>query len=232
MIATRGWGGAPSGGVASLIDPETLPGLREADGGDGSLGLEMAWGTDLSGWRHGMTGSAYGRVSGRPGVEDLRLGWRIATGARSRRGPRPRHLAGARAGERGRHRRGPELVGGAEARAVLDGPRPARGHGRRHRDRDRHEMGMVTAPAAKPVRAAPPRPPGSAPSLGSGDAGSEGDKGCLERERPTDHPFPRSLERCPRRSPTRRRTPATTVRFSSDGTHGHSARLARPRRKT
>ena len=79
MIATRGWGGAPSGGVAALLEPEALPGVDDGTGGGaGSLGLEMAWGTELSGWRHGMTGSAYGRVSGSPDAEDVRLGWRIA----------------------------------------------------------------------------------------------------------------------------------------------------------
>ena len=78
VIATRGWGGASSGGVAALLDPETVPSLYDAKGGDGSLGLEMAWVTDLSGWRHGMSGSAYGRVSGRPDVRELRLGWRVA----------------------------------------------------------------------------------------------------------------------------------------------------------
>ena len=79
VFATRGWGGAPSGGVAALLDPEALPGDGGGTGGEaGSLGLEMAWGTDLGGWRHGMTGSAYGRVSGSPDAEELRLGWRIA----------------------------------------------------------------------------------------------------------------------------------------------------------
>ncbi|MDE0521019.1 MAG: fibronectin type III domain-containing protein [Boseongicola sp.] len=79
VIATRGWGDAPAGGVAALFEPEAIPGADDASGGgSGSLGLEMAWGTDLSGWRRGMTGSAYGRVSGSPDAEDLRLGWRIA----------------------------------------------------------------------------------------------------------------------------------------------------------
>ena len=79
VIATRGWGGAPSGGVAALLDPEAIPGIDDGTGGEsGSLGLEMAWGTDLSGWRHGMTGSAYWRASGSPDAEDLRLGWRLA----------------------------------------------------------------------------------------------------------------------------------------------------------
>ena len=82
VIATRGWGGAPSGGVAALLDPETIPGAEDAaSGGAGSLGLEMAWGTDLSGWRHGMTGSAYGRVSGGGDAEEVRLGWRLAPDA-------------------------------------------------------------------------------------------------------------------------------------------------------
>ena len=76
VIATRGWGGASSGGVAALLDPETLPG--GGTGGTGSLGLEMAWGTDLGAWRHGTVGTAYGRLSGSPDVEDLRLGWRVA----------------------------------------------------------------------------------------------------------------------------------------------------------
>ena len=79
VIATRGWGGAPAGGVAALLEPEALPGVDDGTGGGaGRLGLEMAWGTDLSGWRHGMTGSAYGRVSGSPDAEDVRLGWRVA----------------------------------------------------------------------------------------------------------------------------------------------------------
>ena len=46
----------------------------------------MAWGTDLSGWRHGMTGSAYGRVSG-PNAAGLRLGWRVAPNAGHDAGP-------------------------------------------------------------------------------------------------------------------------------------------------
>ena len=37
----------------------------------------MAWGMDLSDWRLGMVGSAYGRVSGSRDA-DLRLGWRVA----------------------------------------------------------------------------------------------------------------------------------------------------------
>ena len=78
VIATRGWGGPPAGGVAALLEPEAIPGADDATGdGTGGLGLELAWGTDLSGWRHGMTGSAYGRVSG-PDAEELRLGWRVA----------------------------------------------------------------------------------------------------------------------------------------------------------
>ena len=78
VIATRGWGGPPAGGVAALLEPEAIPGADDATGGGtGGLGLELAWGTDLSGWRHGMTGSAYGRVSG-PDAEELRLGWRVA----------------------------------------------------------------------------------------------------------------------------------------------------------
>ncbi len=82
VVATRGWGGAPSGGVAALLAPEALPGPGDGtDGGPGSLGLEMAWGTDLSAWRHGTVGSAYGRVSGRPGAEEIRLGWRVAPDA-------------------------------------------------------------------------------------------------------------------------------------------------------
>ena len=79
VVATRGWGGAPTGGVAALLDPEAIPGIDDGTGGgSGSLGLEMAWGTDLSGWRHGMTGSAYGRVSGSADADGLRLGWRVA----------------------------------------------------------------------------------------------------------------------------------------------------------
>ncbi|MXW85380.1 MAG: hypothetical protein F4Z55_05470, partial [Boseongicola sp. SB0667_bin_21] len=42
VVATRGWGGASSGGVAALLDPETLPGIDGGTGGgSGSLGLEM-----------------------------------------------------------------------------------------------------------------------------------------------------------------------------------------------
>ena len=79
VIATRGWGGASSGGVAALLEPETFPGTGGGTGGgSGSLSLEVAWGADLGGWRHGMTGSAYGRLSGSPDVGDLRLGWRVA----------------------------------------------------------------------------------------------------------------------------------------------------------
>ena len=79
VIATRGWGGAPSGGVAALLEPEALPGDDGGTGGEaGSLGLEMAWGTDLGGWRHGAVGTAYGRASGSPDIGDLRLGWRVA----------------------------------------------------------------------------------------------------------------------------------------------------------
>ncbi len=74
VIASRGWGGAPSGGVAALLEAEALPG-GGTDAGSGGLGLEMAWGADLSAWRHGMVGSAYGRV---PDAESLRLGWRVA----------------------------------------------------------------------------------------------------------------------------------------------------------
>ena len=80
VIATRGWGGASSGGVSALLDPATVPGPGGADGG-ARLDLEAAWGTDLSGWRHGMVGSAYGRVAGSPDVEDLRLGWRVGPDA-------------------------------------------------------------------------------------------------------------------------------------------------------
>lgn len=59
MIATCGWGGAPSGGVEALLGLETLPGVDDGSGGGaGSLDLEMAWGTDLSGWRHGTGGEA------------------------------------------------------------------------------------------------------------------------------------------------------------------------------
>ncbi len=80
VIATRGWGGASSGGVSALLDPATVPGPGGADGG-ARLDLEAAWGTDLSGWRHGMVGSAYGRVAGSPDIEDLRLGWRVGPDA-------------------------------------------------------------------------------------------------------------------------------------------------------
>ena len=78
VIATRGYGGASSDGVAALLDAAALPGLDDEGGDDGSVDVEMAWGTDLSGWRHGMTGSAYGRISGSPDAEGLRLGWRVA----------------------------------------------------------------------------------------------------------------------------------------------------------
>ncbi|MYI69677.1 MAG: hypothetical protein F4103_13360 [Boseongicola sp. SB0673_bin_14] len=88
VLATRGWGGASSGGVAALLDPEALPGTRDAaDGGAGSLGIEMAWGTDLSSRRHGMVGSAYGRVSGSRDPEAFRLGWRIGPDAGHDAGP-------------------------------------------------------------------------------------------------------------------------------------------------
>ncbi len=80
VIATRGWGGASSGGVSALLDPATVPGPGGADGG-ARLDLEAAWGTDLSGWRHGMVGSAYGHVAGSPDIEDLRLGWRVGPDA-------------------------------------------------------------------------------------------------------------------------------------------------------
>ena len=67
VIATRGWGGAPSGGVAALLEPEALPGDDGGTGGEaGSLGLERAWGTDLGGWRHGAVGTAYGRAFRQP----------------------------------------------------------------------------------------------------------------------------------------------------------------------
>ena len=79
VIATRGWGGASSGGVAALLEPETIPGTGGGTGGgSGSLGLEVAWGADLGGWRHGAVGTAYGRLSGSPDAEELRLGWRVA----------------------------------------------------------------------------------------------------------------------------------------------------------
>ena len=74
VIATRGWGGAATGGVSSLLDPATLPGLSD-DGGAVRTGLEAAWGTAL---RRGAVRSAYGRVSGVAGAEEVRLGWRVA----------------------------------------------------------------------------------------------------------------------------------------------------------
>ena len=42
VVATRGWGGAASGGVDALLAPETVPGLAAADGGAWSL--EAAYG--------------------------------------------------------------------------------------------------------------------------------------------------------------------------------------------
>ena len=72
VIASRGWGGAASGGMAALLDPETLPGPAEA--GEGTWSLEAAYGTRQGG---GMTGSAYGRADGTDGLDGLRLGWRV-----------------------------------------------------------------------------------------------------------------------------------------------------------
>ena len=77
VIAARSYGGASSGGVEALLDPETVPGAGRASGGAGSLDLEVAWGTAVPDWRHGAVGVAYGRVSGSPEVDGLRLGWRI-----------------------------------------------------------------------------------------------------------------------------------------------------------
>ena len=133
VIATRGWGGAPSGGVAALLDPEAIPGPDDGtDGGSGGLGLEMAWGTDLSDWRHGMVGTSYGRVSGSPDAEEVRLGWRIAPD--EGRGAGPGHdfwldpglgredAAGIGAGLRwGRERAGMRSASGIDLGAGEDG---------------------------------------------------------------------------------------------------------------
>ena len=69
VIATRGWGGASSGGMAALLDPETFPGPAEA--GEGAWSLEAAYGVRRG---RGMTGSAYGRADG---LDGLRVGWRV-----------------------------------------------------------------------------------------------------------------------------------------------------------
>ncbi len=79
VIATRGRAAASPGGLDALPGPGTLP-VPLAGDGDGP-GLEMAWGTDLSAWRLGAVGTAYGRVTGRPDVRDLRLGWRVGPDA-------------------------------------------------------------------------------------------------------------------------------------------------------
>ena len=72
VIAARGWGGASSGGMAALLDPEALPGPAEA--GEGTWSLEAAYGVRRV---RGMTGSAYGRADGADGLDGLRVGWRV-----------------------------------------------------------------------------------------------------------------------------------------------------------
>ena len=76
MVATRGWGGAASGGVDALLGPETVPGLAAADGGAWSL--EAAYGLRRG---NGMAGVPSLRVGGTDGLEELRLGYRIAPDA-------------------------------------------------------------------------------------------------------------------------------------------------------
>ncbi len=78
-----------------------------------------AWGTDLSTWRFGTVGSAYGRVSGSPDLGQLRLGPRLAdgTGHGPRHGPGPRLLAGARPGPGGLDRDGAGAAPAASRRA-------------------------------------------------------------------------------------------------------------------
>ena len=72
VVATRGWGGAASGGVDALLGPETVPGLAEP--GDGSWSLEAAYGLRRG---RGMAGVPHLRVGGADGLEELRLGYRI-----------------------------------------------------------------------------------------------------------------------------------------------------------
>ena len=76
VVATRGWGGAASGGVDALLAPETVPGLAAADGGAWSL--EAAYGLRRGG---GMAGVPHLRMGGADGLEELRLGYRIAPDA-------------------------------------------------------------------------------------------------------------------------------------------------------
>ena len=175
VIATRGWGGAPSGGVAALLDPEALPGDDGgAGGGSGSLGLEMAWGTDLSAWRHGAVGSAYGRVSGSPDAEELRLGWRVAPDEGHDVGLDHDFWLESRHGRGGRDRGRPELDEGEDGRAVLPGHRPRRGRGRR-RGRVPPDAGMVgkegRAPRAHVSGTVAPSADGSAQDAGGAHAG-------------------------------------------------------------
>ncbi|MYG28837.1 MAG: hypothetical protein F4213_22945, partial [Boseongicola sp. SB0677_bin_26] len=73
VVATRGWGGAASGGVDALLGPETVPGLAAADG-DGTWSLEAAWGIRRG---RGMAGVPHLRAAGADGLDELRLGWRI-----------------------------------------------------------------------------------------------------------------------------------------------------------
>ena len=76
VVATRGWGGAASGGVDALLAPETVPGLAATDGGAWSL--EAAYGLRRGG---GMAGVPHLRMGGADGLEELRLGYRIAPDA-------------------------------------------------------------------------------------------------------------------------------------------------------
>ncbi len=76
VTAARSWGGPATGGVDALLGPDVLPGLR--DGGAGRIGLEASWGTAPQGMPRGTAGSAYTRVSGAPGAEEVRIGWRVA----------------------------------------------------------------------------------------------------------------------------------------------------------
>ncbi len=70
---SRSHGGASSGGVAALLEPDVLPEPGDSDGGAWSA--EAARGLGLG---HGMVGSPYVRASGTPGVRGkMRAGYRI-----------------------------------------------------------------------------------------------------------------------------------------------------------
>ena len=85
VVATRGWGGAASGGVDALLAPETVPGLAAAEtvpglaaADGGAWSLEAAYGLRRGG---GMAGVPHLRMGGADGLEELRLGYRIAPDA-------------------------------------------------------------------------------------------------------------------------------------------------------